>query len=53
LIARHEVLQHYYHNEWVHLVVLDPEDRTWYRYRPNGEWTRIIPDVSQVTSLIS
>jgi uncharacterized protein len=53
LIARHEVLQHYYHNEWVHLVVLDPEDRTWYRYRPNGEWTRIIQDASQVTSLIS
>ena len=26
LIARHEVLQHFYHNEWVHLVALDPED---------------------------
>ena len=38
LIARHEVLQHYYHNEWVHLIVLDPADRGWYRYRPNGEW---------------
>jgi uncharacterized protein YbcC (UPF0753/DUF2309 family) len=41
LIARHDVLQHYYHNEWVHLVVLDPEDRTWYRYRPSGIWMRI------------
>lgn len=39
LIARHEVLQHYYHNEWVHLVALDPEDRVWYRYRSNGEWS--------------
>ncbi len=38
LIARHEVLQHYYHNEWVHLVALDPEDGVWYRYKPNGEW---------------
>ena len=38
LIARHEVLRHYYHNEWVHLVALDPEDRIWYRYRPSGEW---------------
>ena len=35
LIARHEVLQHYYHNEWVHLVALDPEDGLWYRYRPD------------------
>ena len=41
LIARHEVLQHYYHNEWVHLVALDPEDRVWYRYRPNGAWSAL------------
>ena len=38
LIARHEVLRHYYHNEWVHLVALDPEDGVWYRYRPTGVW---------------
>jgi uncharacterized protein YbcC (UPF0753/DUF2309 family) len=38
LIARHDVLQHYYHNEWVHLVALDPGDGVWYRYRPSGEW---------------
>ena len=42
LIARHEVLQHFYHNEWVHLVTLDPEDRVWYRYRPDGTWHRIV-----------
>ena len=41
LIARHEVLEHYYHNEWVHLVALDPNDGVWYRYRPTGEWTPI------------
>ncbi len=39
LIARHEVLRHYYHNEWVHLVAFDPENRIWYRYRPSGEWS--------------
>ena len=39
LITRHEILRHYYHNEWVHLVALDPEDRVWYRYRPSGEWS--------------
>jgi uncharacterized protein YbcC (UPF0753/DUF2309 family) len=42
LIGRHEVLQHYYHNEWVHLVVLDPEDGVWYRYHPKGTW-KVIP----------
>ncbi|MGH7183999.1 MAG: DUF2309 domain-containing protein [Nitrospiraceae bacterium] len=41
LIKRHEVLQHYYHNEWVHLVALDPDDGIWYRYRPTGEWIPI------------
>lgn len=50
LIARHEVLQHYYHNEWVHLIVLDPEDGGWYRYRPTGEWTRIVQEVSTLAS---
>jgi uncharacterized protein YbcC (UPF0753/DUF2309 family) len=41
LIARHEVLQHFYHNEWVHLVALDPDEQVWYRYRPTGEWHSI------------
>ncbi len=41
LIERHEVLQHFYHNEWVHLVALDPEDKTWYRYRPDATWSPI------------
>jgi uncharacterized protein YbcC (UPF0753/DUF2309 family) len=44
LIERHEVLRHYYHNEWVHLVVLDPDDQVWYRYRPAGEWVRLDGD---------
>ena len=42
LISRHEVLQHYYHNEWVHLVALDPEDGLWYRYHPKGTWNAIL-----------
>jgi uncharacterized protein len=42
LIARHEVLRHFYHNEWVHLVALDPKDQVWYRYRPDGTWHPIM-----------
>ena len=41
LIPRHEVLQHFYHNEWVHLVALDPEDGIWYRYRPDRKWSPV------------
>ena len=42
LIARHEVLKHYYHHEWVHLVALEPEDGLLYRYLPSGTWSRIV-----------
>jgi uncharacterized protein YbcC (UPF0753/DUF2309 family) len=38
LIGRHEILQHFYHHEWVHLVALDPDDAVWYRYHPTGQW---------------
>jgi uncharacterized protein YbcC (UPF0753/DUF2309 family) len=41
LIRRHEMLQHYYHNEWVHLVALDPEDRALYRYAAAGVWSPV------------
>jgi uncharacterized protein YbcC (UPF0753/DUF2309 family) len=41
LIARHETLQHFYYNEWVHLATLDPNDGTWYRYMPSGAWRRV------------
>ena len=41
LIARHEVLKQFYHNEWVHLVALEPEDGVFYRYRPTGEWIKV------------
>lgn len=43
LIARHEVLQHYYHHEWVHLIALDPVDGAWYRYLPSGTWSLVAP----------
>ncbi len=41
LIERHDMLQHFYHKEWVHLVALEPEEGVLYRYRPTGEWVNI------------
>ncbi len=48
LIARHEVLRHLYHNEWVHLVALDPEDGGLYQYQSTGVWSgiRSVPEYS-------
>jgi uncharacterized protein YbcC (UPF0753/DUF2309 family) len=41
LIGRHELLQHLYRHEWVHLVAVDPDDHNLYRYRSTGEWVRV------------
>lgn len=41
LIERNAVLQRFYHNEWVHLVALEPEEGVLYWYLPSGEWSRI------------
>jgi hypothetical protein len=41
LIKRHDVLQRFYHNAWVHLVVLEPEDGALYRYLPAWEWRKV------------
>ena len=41
IIPRHRVLQHLYDNEWVHLVALDPQDKTFYRYVPKQGWIKI------------
>ncbi len=41
LVAKHEILRHFYDNCWVHLVAYDPEDGGWHRYRSGGGWTTI------------
>jgi uncharacterized protein YbcC (UPF0753/DUF2309 family) len=41
LVAKHEILRHFYDNRWVHLVAYDPEDGGWHRYRPGGGWTAL------------
>ena len=38
IIQRHRLLQHLYDNEWMHLVVLDPEEKIFYNYIPKQGW---------------
>jgi hypothetical protein len=45
LIQRHELLQRFYHNGWVHLVALEREERALYRYLPEGGWHRVAAGV--------
>jgi uncharacterized protein YbcC (UPF0753/DUF2309 family) len=44
LIQRHDVLRRFYQNEWVHLMVLEREQRRLYRHRPAGGWQDIDTD---------
>jgi uncharacterized protein YbcC (UPF0753/DUF2309 family) len=41
LIGRHELLHRFYHNEWVYLVALEPDEGALYRYLPGGDWSRV------------
>jgi uncharacterized protein YbcC (UPF0753/DUF2309 family) len=38
IIARHEVLQQFFHNEWLNLVVLDRQDFSFQRYNKDATW---------------
>lgn len=38
IIRKHQILQHYYDNEWVHLTAFDPEEKIYYRYIPKQGW---------------
>lgn len=41
IIQQHTVLQHLYHNEWVRLVALDPDEKCAYDYDPKRGWTAV------------
>ena len=41
IIGRHEVLQQFFHNEWVNLVALDPQSFEFHRYYKNATWEPI------------
>lgn len=45
ILSRQRLLQRLYHNEWVHLVAFDPEDRTFYRYVPKEGWMPLAEEV--------
>jgi uncharacterized protein YbcC (UPF0753/DUF2309 family) len=49
LIQRHEMLQRFYRNGWVHLVALEREEGTLYRYLPTGEWHEIASTEKELT----
>jgi len=38
IIARHEILQQFFHNEWLNLVVLDRETFSFQRYNKDASW---------------
>lgn len=38
IIARHEILQTLFHNQWVNLLALDPETFEFHRYNPDATW---------------
>jgi uncharacterized protein YbcC (UPF0753/DUF2309 family) len=41
IISRHEVLQQFFHNEWVNLVALDPQTFEFHRYYKDATWAPI------------
>ena len=38
IIAKHEILQQFFHNGWVNLVAIDPETFTFHRYNTDATW---------------
>jgi uncharacterized protein YbcC (UPF0753/DUF2309 family) len=41
IIGRHEVLQQFFHNEWVNLVALEPQTLVFHRYYKDATWEPI------------
>ncbi len=48
IIARHEILQTLFHNQWVNLLALDPETFEFHRYNPDATWDPVeVPSADQ------
>ena len=41
IIAKHDILQHFFNHRWVHLVALDPTTGVLAQYQPGGTWSPI------------
>jgi uncharacterized protein YbcC (UPF0753/DUF2309 family) len=41
VVGRQTSLQRLYHNEWIRLIAIEPEQATFYRYTPSREWIEI------------
>jgi len=40
-LARHEILQQFFHNEWLNLVVLDRQTFSFQRYNKDASWESV------------
>jgi uncharacterized protein YbcC (UPF0753/DUF2309 family) len=38
IIQKHTVLQHIFHNQWIHLMAIDPATGEFHRYNPDSTW---------------
>ena len=38
LIRKHAALQTLFHNQWVNLLALDPQNQSFHRYEPDSTW---------------
>ena len=41
-IGKHTLLQHLLHNQWIHLVAVDPATREFHRYNPDSTWEPLL-----------
>ena len=41
IVSRHEVLQQFFHNEWVNLVALEPQSSEFQRYYKDATWESV------------
>ncbi len=42
IIQKHAILQQLFHNEWLNLVAIDPNNFEFHRYNANATWERLI-----------
>jgi len=42
IIDRHKILQNFYDNEWVRLMALSPDDKTFHAFVPKAGWVPFV-----------